>query len=49
MPPGMAMSGANEGTVPAVLIDWFITPKGIGPWKVIEPGHQDIADQFGGD
>lgn len=45
MPPGLPMSGANTGTVDAVLLDIFTVPEGTPVWRVIEDGF-DGQGQF---
>ena len=48
MPPGLPMTGAATGTDYAVMIDTFAVPPGEPVWWVVEPGNEDIADEFGG-
>ena len=48
MPPGLPMTGAATGTDYAVMIDTFAVPPGQPVWWVVEPGQEDIADEFGG-
>ncbi len=43
MPPGQPMSGANTGTVDAVLLDIFTVPEGTPVWRVIEGGFDGEA------
>lgn len=48
MPPGLPMTGAATGTDYAVMIDTFAVPPGQPVWWVVEPGQEDISDEFGG-
>jgi quercetin dioxygenase-like cupin family protein len=48
MPPGLPMTGANTGDSFAVMLDNFAVPPGEPIWWIVEPGLEDIADEFGG-
>ena len=48
MPPGLPMTGVSSGADDAVMIDNFAVPPGEPVWWIVEPGTEDISDQFGG-
>lgn len=48
MPPGLPMTGVSSGVDYAVMIDTFAVPPGEPVWWVVEPGDEDLADNFGG-
>jgi quercetin dioxygenase-like cupin family protein len=48
MPPGLSMTGVNTGENFAVMIDTFAVVPGQPVWYVVEPGHEDAIDEFGG-
>lgn len=48
MPPGLPMTGVNSGVDYAVMMDNFAVPPGEPVWWVVEPGDEDLADNFGG-
>jgi hypothetical protein len=47
MPPGVPMTGVSSGVDYAVMIDTFAVPPGEPVWWVVEPGDEDLADNFG--
>ncbi len=46
MPPGHAMSGSNQGSGDAVMLDSFKVPVGQAVWRVVEPGTEGMTRQF---
>ena len=48
MPPGLPMTGVSSGDDYAVMIDNFAVPLGEPVWWVVEPGTEDLSDEFGG-
>ncbi len=46
MPPGAVMSGANEGSTAAILIDSFTFPDGRAAWAPVEPNTASSTRQF---
>jgi hypothetical protein len=46
MPPLRAMSNANPGTEPSVLLDSFATPPGAPLWRIVEKGDTGLGDEF---
>ena len=48
MPPGIPMTGVSSGGDDAVMIDNFAVPQGEPVWWIVEPGTEDISNQFGG-
>lgn len=49
MPALTPMSNLNDGNVPAVLLDNFVTPPGAPIWRVIEADQQHLGTEFAGD
>lgn len=47
MPPGRPMTGVSSGVDYAVMIDTFAVPPGEPVWWVVEPGTEDLTDEFG--
>lgn len=47
MPPGRPMTGVSTGDVFALMLDNFQVPPGEPVWWVVEPGMEDVVDEFG--
>lgn len=46
MPAGRRMSAINTGSTASTFVDTFVVPEGEQVWLVVEPGMQDLQDQF---
>jgi len=46
MPAGRRMSAMNTGSTASTFIDTFVVPEGEQVWIVVEPGMQDLQNQF---
>lgn len=46
MPALKAMSNANPGPGPSVLLDNFVTPPGAPVWRIVESGDTAMGNEF---